>query len=452
MDEFDDLIDQELDNTENKRIKKLEEKVLNKVECYDLAEKILKMKEYKFRTMRNKDKTKDTQIYKAELGYYVPYGETYVHEWCSKNFRTSDKTVVDHVLFKINGMTYIERCDFIHPVNLINMKNGTFDLKTNKLLPHSDEYNFQGILDIPYNKNAKCPKWESALKGMIPDNEDRIRTQKWFGYQFIRENREQMAHGYFGKSGSGKSVILKILRDLLGEKNVTNFELQDFNNSNDYAVGRLYGKYANINYDMSTTPIKDISIFKKLTSGDPIKGRNIYESPFEFKNYAKLSWACNKLPIITDDILETKEFKRRIMLTEIVKGHEKDDKDIYYKFRDELSGIFNWAIEGHKLYFKEGGFKFNHDNVHFIWKTHMDGSNNDYDVINRSNADKYLYRIELERQETKLINQLKKVKEIIKDKDLESVLELSLKNIQDTLADVKKSMTTIYSDDEDDII
>lgn len=356
------------DSEDNRRFRKYDHK-----EVHEKAMMLLALKNYKFKTVRTDKSQKEMFIYDKNVGYYSPNGASYIHELCSQDFMTSYKSFIEALTLIVNDNTYINREDFIHPRHLINMKNGIFNLETNKLMEHTHEYFFQGMLNIPYDKEAKCPIWEKAIKGMMPNDEDRIRMQKWFGYQFIRENKEQIAHGIFGISGSGKSKIFMILRDLLGEKNVTNFELQDFNIPNSYAIGRLYGKYANINYDMSTTPIKDISVFKRLTSGDPIAGRNIFESPFEFVNYAKLSWACNKLPTVTDEILRTTEFKRRVMLTEIVRGHDKVDIDIYSKFKSELTGIFNWAIEGHKLYIKEKGFNFNYGNVPSLWKHNMEG-------------------------------------------------------------------------------
>jgi P4 family phage/plasmid primase-like protien len=397
--DIENLIEQ---NNDARRFRKYDHK-----EIYEKAMLILSLKNYKFKTVRTDKTQKEMFIYDKNVGYYLPNGSSYIHEWCSQDFMTSYKSFIDSLILIINDNTYINREEFIHPRHLINMKNGIFNLETDELINHTPDYYFQGMLNIPYDKEAKCPIWEKAIKGMLPNDEDRIRMQKWFGYQFIRENKEQIAHGIFGISGSGKSKIFMILRDLLGEKNVTNFELQDFNIPNSYAIGRLYGKYANINYDMSTTPIKDISVFKRLTSGDPIVGRNIFESPFEFVNYAKLSWACNKLPTVTDEILRTTEFKRRVMLTEIVRGHDEVDIDIYSKFRKELTGIFNWALEGHKLYIKEKGFNFKRESVPSLWKDNMEGAlptiENDKDLP----VEMQLFS--LEAQKTEIEEKLKKL-------------------------------------------
>ena len=193
---------------------------------------------------------------------------------------------------------------------------------------------------------------------------------------------------------------------------------------------------------MSTAPIKDISNFKMLTSGDGIQGRNIYESPFEFVNHAKLSWACNKLPIVSNRDINSPEFKRRIMLTEMIIGHEKVDKDIYNKFRSELSGIFNWAIEGYNLYIEEDGFNFNHEKVPSIWRDNMhdNGILSNFDTLNKSDTDNILYIIELEKQEIETTKSLEELQKTSVDKNVENVLKSHLLSIQKTLNELKSKM------------
>ncbi len=412
----------------------------NHREIHDRAIKFIELFDNKFITIRSDIKQKEMFMYDKNVGYYLPHGASYIHEQCSKNYMTSSKTFMDDFVGVIQDNTIIDRKNFTHPRYLINVKNGVFNLETNELMKHNPKYCFQGILDILYDKEATCTNWEKALKGMFKSDEDRIRTQKWFGYQFVRENKEQVAHGYFGVSGSGKSKILMILRDLLGHDNVTSFQLQEFSNPNMYALANLYEKYANINYDMSTAALKDISPFKSLTGEDAITARNPYKEPFTFVNYAKLSWACNKLPRIADEDLNTPEFRRRIMLTEVVKGHKDDDKNIYYKFRSELPGIFNWAIEGYNLYLKEKGFNYN-ENIVDIWKEHMDKNNqfDEHDTIQKNDnvGNRILYQLELEKQETKITSKLKEAKRI-EDKELGNALETQLKKVQNILKVIKE--------------
>jgi len=357
-------------------LSKKEEVVNNKFrkyddgEIYDMAIEFLK--HFEFRTIRTDDEKKEMYKYNEDTGVYIQDGASYIRQMCAKSRMTATDKFVKPFTYQIQSNTVIDRENFVPPRHLVNMKNGVFSIETGKLSPHDSKYNFQTILNIIYDESAKCPTWEKALKGMLPVKEVYERTQKWFGYQFVTGNRDQIAHGYFGEAGSGKSTILMILRDLLGHQNVTSFQIQEFSNPNMYSIAKLYGKYANITYDMSTMRMKDISAFKSLTSGDPITGRNPHKEAITFVNEAKFTWGCNKLPFITQDILETDEFQRRIMLTKVIKGHKKEDidKDIYKKFLEELPGIFNWASEGYRMYM-EKGFEYE-ENIHETWTNNMD--------------------------------------------------------------------------------
>ncbi len=405
---------------QKEEIKKQKGETFSYKEIHEMAMEFIKLHGNRFRTIRTDKLQKEMFIYRKKFGHYFPEGASYIHEHYARDYKTSNKYFTSSFIKTVQENTFIDRDDFINPSNMVNLKNKVYNLETNELLEHSPDYNFTGILEIEYDKNADCPLFKRALERMFSTPSDLLRTQKWFGYQFVRENREQIAHGYFGESGSGKGQLLKILRDLLGGKNVTSFNLQEFSNPNMYALANLYKKYSNICYDMSTSQMRDISNFKMITAGDPITGRNIYKEPFTFINHAKLSWACNKLPKISNEILNSVEFKRRIMLTRTRKGHEDEDidKDIYYKFKKELPGIFNWAVEGYRLYFKHDGFNYDHDEIPSIWKENMDTS---YDKVDEDKHDtiseidrvedknSLLYREKLENQSSLIQKELEKL-------------------------------------------
>lgn len=368
----------ELEQTKNKKDSNeiLNKKRFDNDETYTWGELI--MNENSFITV---EETKEIWVYSAKHGFYIPNGDVYLMKLCANGGpRTNDPQVLRQLTMFIKGKSFKRLDDFTHPENLVNLKNGVLDMNNNKLLPKSPHYNFQNEINIVYNKNADCLTWEKTLKGMFKTPEDYERTQKWFGYHLFKENKEQVMHGFFGISGAGKSTMLHILVDLLGKENVTHFNLQDFNSRvNSYAVGRLYGKLANITFDMISTPIKSgvFETIKNLTSSDRINGRNIRESPFEFVPYAKLTFACNKLPDVSDHIIDTPEFKRRIILTQVVKKSDfVKNTNLYNDLLEELhsGGIFNWILEGRKKYLDDDGFNYDHDLVPEIWKEYMDST------------------------------------------------------------------------------
>ncbi len=368
----------EKEQREKEKLREKNEKLNNK--RFDNDETVtwgeLIMRENSFVTL---EETEEIWVYSRELGCYAPNGKMYLLKLCAKGgARTNDPMVLRQLTMFIKGNSSKKLSDFVHPEHLINLKNGVLDMNKDILLQKSPEYNFQNVLPITYNKDAKCTLWEEFIRGMFESDEDYFRTQKWFGYHLLRENKEQIMHGFVGESGCGKGTMLHILTELLGKENVTHFNIQDFNvRVNSYALGMLYEKLANITFDMSSAPVKygTFEIIKNLTSGDRINARNIREAPFVFVPRAKLTFACNKLPHVTDDIINSEEFKRRMMITKVIKKENfVKDTELRNKLKDELysGGIFNWILEGRKKYITDKGFNYDHSKIPFTWNCHMD--------------------------------------------------------------------------------
>lgn len=68
--------------------------------------------------------------------------------------------------------------------------------------------------------------------------------------------------------------------------------------------------------------------------------------PFTLTNYAKLIFNCNELP---KDVEQSKAYFRRFLIVpfDVTIPEEEQDKELSKKIIDnELSGVFNWVLEG----------------------------------------------------------------------------------------------------------
>lgn len=360
--------------------KHLKTKPLTLPEVYEWGNNILEVT-----PMVTIRETKEMWKYDGDKGKYIPDGDTYLQSLCANKETGGPRAIVPDILrkltMKVQGDSFKSTDEFENPPHLINMKNGVFDIKEKKLIDHSAEYYFTYILDVAYDPNATCPKFEQTMKDLLKNEDDYMVLQKWTGNHFWKFQREQKSLFLFGPSMAGKSeTYFNILADLLGQDNFCSHAIQDFNNPNTYATADLYCKLANVCADMTSMPVKDISIFKQLTGNDYVNARTLYQKPFKFKNYAKLSFGCNKLPYVKDEILEDPAFIRRVMLLETKIGYKVPNKDIYLELKAELPGIFNWAIQGLGNLLNDNTFGYNKDVVS-LWKDNMDMS---YDSTNNS--------------------------------------------------------------------
>lgn len=311
-------------------------------------------------------------IYDQEKGFYRPNAETRIEEICAKTPGFNSPSVYSKLSFNIRGMTYIDIKDFESLPGFINLKNGVYDINKDVLLEHDPKYKFRYSLNIEYNKFTSCDTFENMIRNMTESQEDYKLIQRWFGYHFVRRQPEQNALFIVGPPMTSKSTLLWVLQQLIGENNCSAHSLIDLSNANKYAVADLYNKLANINADVSSMKLKDISMFKLLTGGDLVSAREIYRRPFKFRNDSKLTFAFNRLPSIDHSILSDTAFWRRVMIINVKRGYDQVDKHIRDKLEKELPGIFNWTINGLRDLIKEGfSYYKNYEDTKEIWIQNM---------------------------------------------------------------------------------
>ena len=67
-----------------------------------------------------------------------------------------------------------------------------------------------------------------------------------------------------------------------------------------FRIAELYGKLANIFADLDPRQLQSSSMFKMLTTGDPLTAERKFGQPFTFRNYAKLLFSANETPTSRD--------------------------------------------------------------------------------------------------------------------------------------------------------
>lgn len=233
---------------------------------------------------------------------------------------------------------------------LINLKNGTFEISPQgtKLRPfdRSDFLTYQ--LPFEYNPQAKAPLFEAYLNRVLPDPERQRVLAEYLGFVFIKHGsnalKEEKALILYGTGANGKSVFFEVVNALLGAENVSSYSLQSLTNDNGYFRAKLANKL--VNYASEINGKLEAAIFKQLVSGEPVEARLPYGQPFILKQYAKLIFNCNELP---KDVEYTNAYFRRFLIIpfDVTIPPQEQDKALHTKIiENELSGVFNWVLEG----------------------------------------------------------------------------------------------------------
>lgn len=241
---------------------------------------------------------------------------------------------------------------------LINLQNGTFEIGPDG--PHLREFRREDFmtyqLPFSYDESAEAPLFEKYLEQVLPDEEKQAVIAEYLGYVFVDQTvlKLEKALMLYGTGANGKSVLFDIIYALLGHSNVCSYSLQSLTDNNGYSRYMLGDKL--LNYASELSSRLDPNIFKQLTSGEPIEVRLPYKEPAILHSYAKMLFNCNELP---RDIEHTDAFFRRLLIVQFDRTiAEKDqDKQLARKIiASELSGVFNWVLQGLNRLMAQKGF------------------------------------------------------------------------------------------------
>lgn len=258
------------------------------------------------------------------------------------------------------GTAYLEPKPPLANRVLINLQNGTFEVspKGTQLRPfdRSDFLTYQ--LPFEYNPQAKAPLFETYLNKVLPDKERQKVLAEYLGFVFIKHGsnrlKEEKALILYGTGANGKSVFFEIVSALLGTENTSNYSLQSLTNDNGYFRAKLGNKL--VNYASEINGKLESAIFKQLVSGEPVEARLPYGEPFTLKQYAKLIFNCNELP---KDVEHTNAYFRRFLIIpfDVTIPPQEQDKQLHTKIiENELSGVFNWVLDGLNRLLKQKRF------------------------------------------------------------------------------------------------
>ncbi len=240
----------------------------------------------------------------------------------------------------------------------INLLNGTFEINgENQQLRTVDRRDFLTYqLPFEFDPQAKAPIFDRYLDKVLPDIELQMVLAEYIGYLFVKNQKLKLEKVLmlFGSGANGKSVMFEIVNALLGKENVSNFTLQNLTNENGYYRAKIANKL--VNYASEINNRLSADVFKQLASGEPVEARLPYGEPFAITDYAKLIFNCNELP---KEIEHTNAFFRRFLIVpfNVTIPEAEQDKELSKKIiESELSGVFNWVLDGLNRLLSQKGF------------------------------------------------------------------------------------------------
>jgi len=234
---------------------------------------------------------------------------------------------------------------------LFNVSNGTLDLRTGELRPHNREDFITKISDIPYDRDAKAPRFDAFLREVLPDPELRAYVQRAHGYTLTGLTTEQCMFICIGTGANGKSVLSKVRRAYMGEymKTTPSSTFLEKRGGSEGPRNDVAGLVGARLVAVSETPrgrALDETLIKSSTSGDVLSARFLHKEFFDYIPQFKLWMDTNHRPNVTgaDDGIWR---RLRLVPFDVTIAESKQNPKLDQELvRDELPGIFRWAVQG----------------------------------------------------------------------------------------------------------
>lgn len=214
-------------------------------------------------------------------------------------------------------------------------------------LEYSSSFFNTYILPYDYDPKAIAPKFNKFIDSIQTEDIKKVLLE-WMGLNLTPVMLAQKFMIYYGLGANGKGIVTGIQRDLCGESNCSSLSLDEISGADKFKKAELENKTANITDEIEDVKATKASILKKIVGDGSICIERKYQRPYFVNLFCKFTFSSNVLVRFNDP---SNGIFRRILIVPFDKQflNEKDQNKELLKreyWEEELSGIFNLALEG----------------------------------------------------------------------------------------------------------
>ncbi len=241
----------------------------------------------------------------------------------------------------------------------LNCENGTVDLRTGQLRRHDPAEYITKLVPIVYEEGAQCPTWERALLEILGGNQGVVEyLRRWFGYCLTGKTTEQAFVVHWGPGGNGKSVVLEMMAETMGDYAGTaapGLLMASRGERHPTEIAALFGRRMVTAHESGEGVVLREDFVKQATGGDKLTARYMREDFFEFAPTHKIQLLTNHKPQVKG---QDAGIWRRVQLVpygvrfgseEQVRAGTHDavrDLELMERLRGELAGVLAWRVRG----------------------------------------------------------------------------------------------------------
>lgn len=254
---------------------------------------------------------------------------------------------------------YIQTSSLDRDPWLLNVQNGTIDLKTGQLKNHRREDVLTKMCPVVFDPTATAPIWESFLDRIMAGNQDLVAfLKRAIGYSLTGSVQAQCWFIAHGVGANGKGTFLNTILQLMGDYSTQaapDLLMMAKGDASRHPTEQadLFGKRLVVCQETEEgRRLAEVAV-KQMTGGDRIKARLMRKDFFEFEPTHKLWLATNHKPVVKDTTVSTWRRIRMIPFSVVIPENQRDEQ-LPEKLKAELPGILRWAVDGCLEWQKDG--------------------------------------------------------------------------------------------------
>ncbi|MDP9440393.1 MAG: phage/plasmid primase, P4 family, partial [Actinomycetota bacterium] len=270
-------------------------------------------------------------------------------EHASFSFRTESHARVVAMIasFRSEPGVTVKATEFNKDPMLLNVQNGTLDLRTGELRPHDPDDLITQMAATEYDPSAACPEWDRFIEEILPSDELRAFFKRLVGYSLTGRVKEHILPILYGIGANGKSTVLNVLLAMMGDYGIQAVDDLLVAKGDAHSTERadLFGKRLVVCVETEEGRRLNEALVKRLTGGEDVRARRMREDNWQFVASHTILMATNHKPRVlgTDRGIWR---RLRLLPFDVSFAEEDQDKDLPEKLEKELPGILRWSVEG----------------------------------------------------------------------------------------------------------
>ena len=243
---------------------------------------------------------------------------------------------------------------------LLNLQNGTLELKTGKFREHRRGDLMTKMCPARLDPTATCPTWERFIHRIMDGRPGLVGfLQRFAGLCLSGDTSDKAMFIAHGSGNNGKSIFSVVLGELLGDYATETPTESLMTKKGD---GGISNDLARLNKIRLVTASEGElgqhlaeGLIKRLTGGDVISARFLHREFFDFIPQFKILLSTNHKPILRGGDPAIWDRVKLIPFDVAIPKAEQIPRHVFLEqLRAEFPGILNWCIDGLKQWWESG--------------------------------------------------------------------------------------------------